>query len=187
MTLPRRPQPASTPEDRHSLVIEHTLAFAQDQLTFCLGQVTTLAAAAHDALRTMSTVRATFQDIDAAYLLIACSRHMDDPEFITARDADAVALSNAFEATKVFNAAHDALLQATKTRRNWEIIVNTLRMGQLVSLNATITHSTTVLDSLPEESEDDETYNPNDEDPESSDTSGDEYETESDIGSLIHD
>ena len=184
MTLPRQPQPIG--EDRRSLVLEHTLEFAQNQLSTCLGQVTTLATAAHDALRTMSTVRATFQNIDTAYLLIACSRHMDDPEFIAARNADATALSNAFEATKVFNAAHDALIEAIKTRRNWEIIVNTLRMNQLCNLNATvptISVTTNVLDSLPEESDDDdETYDPNDEAAQSDDDA-----ESTDIEGFIHD
>ena len=151
-----------------SNAFDNTLAFAEEQLTECSKIVIELGEKAHTALRNMSVERATFQAIDAAYLLTACTLHFNDPEFLAARNADAQAFSNAHTATIAFNTAHDALLAAISQRRNWQIIVNTMRTGQLVRLNMNIGVTSQVLDSLPEEDNDDnqetdpddETYNP---------------------------
>jgi hypothetical protein len=185
----------SDPTDATPNAFDNTLAFAEEQLTKCTEDTAKLAQKATNALRNMSVERATFQTIDAAYLLVACTVHFNDPEFIAARNADALAFANAHSATIEFNAAHDALLASSSQRRNWEIIVNTMRTGQLVRLNMNIELTTQVLDTSPEsdnetvatnhdDDPDDETYNPNDEDEERplmSDESSD------DCDSIIHD
>jgi hypothetical protein len=180
-----------------STAFDTTLAFAEEQLTKCTNEAAECAQKATIALRKMSVERATFQTVDAAYLLVACTVHFNDPEFLAARNADAKAFENAHNATIEFNKAHDALLTACSQRRNWEIIVNTMHTGQLVRLNMTIDVPTQILDSLPESEDDEheqvETENEDDPDDETYQPETEETrplmsdEDTDDCDSLVHD